>query len=170
VIDPAARSPVTEILLGAALVSLALVTGLTFTFSVAVMPNLAGADDLAFVATVQRYNHNPVFPITFSAALVLLVAALVVQRRHSPGVGVRSTVAGLVLYGLVVAITAVVHIPLNDAIDRAGEPDRITDLAHVRDAFEGPWVVWNIVRTVLSVAAVAALARALLQQGRGSRV
>ena len=39
----------TGLVLGAALVAMALVTGLIYTFSVAVMPNLAGADDRTFV-------------------------------------------------------------------------------------------------------------------------
>jgi hypothetical protein len=45
---------------------------------------------------------------------------------------------------------------------------RIADLAHVRDEFEGPWVAWNIVRTLFCTAAVAALARALFLLGRGT--
>jgi uncharacterized membrane protein len=56
--------------------------------------------------------------------------------------------------------------PLNDELDQAGNPDRITDLAHVRDRFEGPWVAGNVVRTLLSTAAVAALARALVLHGQ----
>jgi len=48
------------------------------------------------------------------------------------------------------------------------DPDRIADLAHVRSRFEGPWVAANIVRTLLSTAAVAALARALFLYGRNS--
>ena len=114
------------------------------------------------------------FPLSFAAALVLTALAAVLQRRHGPWVAVRWTVAALVLYGIVVAVTAGLHIPLNDEIDQAGDPDRIADLAHVRNQFEGPWVVGNIVRTLFSIAAVAALARALLLHGRtvtrGSRV
>ena len=60
------------------------------------------------------------------------------------------------------------HIPLNEELDRAGDPGRITDLAEVRNQFEGPWVAGNIVRTLFSTAAVAALARALLLHGRSS--
>jgi hypothetical protein len=41
-------------------------------------------------------------------------------------------------------------------LDRAGDPDRITDLAPVRDRFEASWVAWNIVRTLLSTAPVGA--------------
>ena len=154
-------------MLGAALVAMALVAGLCYTFAVAVMPNLADADDRTFVATMQRFNDNPAFPITFTAALVLTVLAAVLQRRHGPGIAARWTVAALVLYGIVLAVTFGLHIPLNNDIDQA-DPDRIADLARVRDDVEGPWVVWNIPRTLLSTAAVAALARALFLHGRGT--
>ena len=154
--------------LGAALAAMALVTGLIYTFSVAVMPNLAGADDRTFVATMQRFNDNPVFQLTFTGALVLTVLAAVLQRRHGPGVALRWTVAALVLYGIVFAVTLGINIPLNNEIDQAGDPDRIADLAHVRNQFEGPWVAANIVRTLFSTAAVAALARALLLHGRST--
>jgi uncharacterized membrane protein len=153
--------------LGAALVAMALVTGLIFTFSVAVMPNLADAGDRTFVATMQRFNDNPVFQLTFTVALVLTVAAVVLHRRRGTGVAVRWTVAALVLYGVVVAVTAGLHIPLNEDIDQANL-DSVANLAAVRDDVEGPWVAGNIVRTLFSTAAVAALARALFLHGRST--
>jgi uncharacterized membrane protein len=45
----------------------------------------------------------------------------------------------------------------------AGAPDQIADLAGVRDDFEGPWVTWNLVRTVFATGALAALCAALLR-------
>jgi uncharacterized membrane protein len=132
------------------------------------MPNLAGADDRTFVATMQRFNENPVFQLTFTGALVLTVLAAVQQRRHGPGVALRWTVAALVLYGIVFAVTLGINIPLNNEIDQAGDPDRIADLAHVRNRFEGPWVAANVARTLLSTAAVAALARAIFLHGRST--
>ncbi len=153
--------------LGAALVAMALVAGLNYTFSVAVMPNLADADDHTFVATMQRFNDNPVFQLTFTAALVLTALAAVLQRRHGPGVAVRWTVAALVLYGIVFAVTLGIHVPLNEDIDQANL-DRIADVADVRDDVEGPWVAWNIVRTLFATAAVAALGRALFLHGRST--
>jgi uncharacterized membrane protein len=158
----------TGLVLGAALVAMALVAGLNYTFAVAVMPNMAGADDHTFVATMQRFNDNPVFQISFTGALVLTALAAVLQRGHSPRVAVRWTVAALVLFGIVFAITLGINVPLNDEIDQAGDPDRIADLAHVRDQFEDPWVAANIVRTLVCTAAVAALARALFLHGRGT--
>jgi len=156
----------TELVLGAALVAMALVTGLIFTFSAAIMPNLAGTDDRTFVTIMQRFNENPVFPVSFTAALVLAVLAAVLQRRHGSDVAMRWTVAAVVLYAIVLAVTFGLHFPLNDELDQAGNPDRIADLAHVRNRFEGPWVAGNVVRMLLSTAAVAALARALLVHGR----
>ncbi|MGQ0772966.1 MAG: anthrone oxygenase family protein [Pseudonocardiales bacterium] len=158
----------TGLVLGAALVAMALVAGLNYTFAVAVMPNLAGADDRTFVATMQRFNENPAFQLSFIGALVLTALAVVLQRRHGPGVAVRWTVVALVLYGIVLAVTAGLHIPLNYELVRAGDPDRIADLAHVRNQFEGPWVAGNIVRSLLATAAVAALARALFLHGRST--
>jgi uncharacterized membrane protein len=160
--SPGAGHRWTEVVLVASVVAMALVAGLNYTFSVAVMPNLAAADDRTFVETVQRFNQNPVFPLTFTVALVLIAVAVFVQRRHGAGNALRWTIAALALYGVVLAITGVLHIPLNAEIDGAGDPDRIADLTHVRKRFEGPWVAGNIVRTVFCAAAVAALGRALL--------
>jgi uncharacterized membrane protein len=151
----------------AALVALALVTGLIYTFSVAVMPALADADDRTFVETMQRFNDNPVFVLTFGAALVLLALAPVLQRRHGPSVATRWTVAALVLYGIVLAITFGFHIPLNNDIDGANL-DRVADVADVRNDVEGPWVAGNIVRVVFSTAAVAALGWALFLHRRST--
>jgi uncharacterized membrane protein len=73
----------------------------------------------------------------------------------------------VVLYLAVVVITLAVNVPLNDAIKAAGDPDRISDLAVVREHFdEARWATWNLVRTVLSTAALGCLAWALVQYGR----
>jgi uncharacterized membrane protein len=152
--------------LGTATVTLALVAGLNFTFAVAVMPNLAGADDRTFVEVTQRFNENAVFPASFTLALLLLVLAVVLQVALAPGKATRWTIAALVLYGVVLVITGVLHIPLNYEIDQTAVQGGVEDLARARARFEAPWVVWNVARTLVCTAAVAALARALLLLGR----
>ncbi len=158
----------TGLVLGAALVAMALIAGLFYSFSVAVMTGLADVDDRTFVDAMQRINRaieNPAFFASFAGALLLTALAAVLLRRHGPAVATRWIVAALVLYSIVLAVTIGINIPLNDGLDRAGDPDRISDLAQVRDRFEGPWVAANIVRTLLSTAAVAALARAVFLHG-----
>lgn len=156
----------TGLTLGAALVVMALVAGLNFTFAVAVMPNLAGMDDRTFVEVTQGFNTNPVFPLSFMLALILTALACVMQGVVGSRTALRWTLAALVLYGVALAITAGLHIPLNTEISDAGDPDKIKDLAQVRDQFETPWVVGNAVRTLFCTAAVAALGRAMFLQGR----
>ncbi|SEF18397.1 anthrone oxygenase family protein [Jiangella alba] len=148
------------IVLGATLLALVLVTGLNVTFAVAVMPNLAGADDLTFVTTLQRYNDNPVFPLSYTVALVLVVLAPVLLWGSGDRAALRWALVTLALYVVVVAVTAVVNIPLNQEVDDAGLGSA-TGLADVRDRVEDAWVAANLVRSLVSVAAVGAVTRAL---------
>jgi uncharacterized membrane protein len=77
-------------------------------------------------------------------------------------------VAGLALYVVMLGITGGINIPLNDKLATFGKPGGLTDVAAARDDFEGPWVVWNIIRTVANVAAFGCLGYALVVLGRGT--
>jgi uncharacterized membrane protein len=163
-----------ELLRAAALIAATVTTGLMagvfFLYAVAIMPGLGRTDHRTFVGgfqSVDRAIINPVFLTTFVGALGFtgLAAAL-----HLP-VGERSVLpwilAAFVLYLATLVITVRIHVPLNDQIKAAGNPDRIVDLAAVRERFEATWVRWNVVRTVLSVPALGLLAWALVEHGRG---
>lgn len=66
-----------------------------------------------------------------------------------------------------VAVTVVVHLPLNDALKAAGEPGETDDPATVRREFrEDRWVRWNLLRAVTSTAALVCLTSALVLLGR----
>jgi len=77
--------------------------------------------------------------------------------------------AALVLYGLGFLTTMAINVPRSSDVADAGDPGRIADPAGVRDGFEGKWVAWHLVRTVLSTAALGCLAYALLLHGRAER-
>jgi uncharacterized membrane protein len=154
----------------AATVTVGLMAGVFFIYANAIMPGLGRTDDRTFVGAFQSIDRaiiNPLFLGTFLGALVLtgLAAAL-----HLGGDG-RSVlpwaVAALVLYLAVVVITLRVNVPLNDGIKAAGDPDRIADLAAVRERFdEARWVRWNLARAVATTAAFGCLAWALVLYGR----
>jgi uncharacterized membrane protein len=120
------------------------------------MPGLKNTDDRTFVGAFQAMNRaimNPWFMTTFFGALILLgVAALLhigAERRHLlPWLAVA-----FVLYLTAVIITMAVHVPLNDAITAAGDPDWI-NLYDVRTSFnESKWVAWNYVRLATAAGA-----------------
>ncbi|MFF3457882.1 DUF1772 domain-containing protein [Streptomyces sp. NPDC002730] len=149
-----------QAVLGAATVVNGLVAGVWYAYATSVMPALARSDDRIYLEVMQNINEviqNPVFFAGFFGALILAAVAAWQQRR-SPARW--WAVAALALYAAVLLVTTAVNIPLNDEVAAAGDPARIADPAAVRERFEDPWVAWNVVRLVLSTAALACLWRA----------
>lgn len=146
-----------------ATVTTGLTAGLFAAFAYAVMPGLARVDDRAFVAGLRAINQailNGWFALCFGGALVCTLAAVLL---HLPA-GLRGPlpwlIAGLVLYVLVLAVTAAVNVPLNDRLEAGAA--RLADPAELRATFESAWVRWNVVRAVLNTAAFGCLGVALL--------
>ena len=156
-------------LLGATM-TMGLVAGAFALYAHTVMPGLKRTDDRTFVTAFQSLDRaiiNPWFMAGgFAGALVFTLAATVTHlgRDALPWIA-----AALVLYLVAVVITIAVNVPLNDAIKAAGDPDRIGDLAAVRERFdEARWAAWNVVRVVTSTAAFGCLAWALVLYGRST--
>ena len=151
----------TDVVLLVAIILNALQAGTYYTWASGVMPGLARTGDRTFVDAIQQMNRaivNPVFMLSFlGAPLVSVVAAIVVD-----GDAWWWAAAAVVLSMATVAITFGGNIPLNNAIDTAGDPDEIADLGAVRRAFEPRWVRLNAVRAVTSTLATAGFAWAAL--------
>jgi uncharacterized membrane protein len=156
-------------LLGAT-VTMGLVAGVFALYAHTIMPGLKSTDDRTFVTAFQSIDRaiiNPWFMAGgFVGALILTVLAALANRGED---ALPWIVAALILYLVAVVITIAVNVPLNDAIKAAGDPDRIRDLAGVRERFhETRWAAWNLVRVVTSTAAFACLAWALVEYGRST--
>jgi uncharacterized membrane protein len=158
-----------SVVLLAATVSMGLMAGLFAAFTYSVMPGLARADDRTLVITMQRINEailNPLFGLLLVGALAFTAIGIVLVARAGDRAPLPWLIAALVLYGVTLAVTFGGNIPLNNLIAGAGDPDRLTDLAALRERFEGAWVRWNIVRAATSTAGFAALSWAALITGR----
>jgi uncharacterized membrane protein len=157
----------------AATMSMGLMAGVFGLYAHTIMPGLGRTDDRTFVGAFQAIDRaiiNPWFLAGgFVGALVFTALAAVLhvpadRRSVLPWIAVA-----LILYLVVFVITIGVNVPLNDAIKAAGDPDRIADLAMVRERFdEARWVRWNNVRTLASTAAFGCLAWALVLFGRAT--
>jgi uncharacterized membrane protein len=151
-----------------ATVTTGLMAGLFFAFACAVMPALGRSSDRAFIETMQNTNKaiiNGWFMLPFMGTLPLLVLAVVLAWRGQGRPALPWIIAALVLYLVAFLITSGVNVPLNDRLERAGDPGHITDLAAVRRHFEDRWVSWNIARAVVHTAAFACMAWALVLYG-----
>ncbi|MFC4588513.1 anthrone oxygenase family protein [Sphaerisporangium corydalis] len=147
----------------AATIATGLVAGLFYAFSIAVMPGLGRADDHSFVGTMRGINVailNGWFMLAFLGAPVLIAVSGVLHLRGAGRPAVPWIVAALVCYLVMLAVTFVVNVPMNDALEAAAKAG--TDLAAVRGNFEERWVRWNLARTVFSTAALGFLAWALV--------
>ncbi len=157
-----------DLVLGGAVVSVGLLAGFFYAYACSVMPGLRSADDRAFVEAMQNINvstPNPVFLATFMGGPVLATCAYLRGRRGDPQVA-RWLLAGALLTGACILVTVAFNIPLNDELERAGNPATIADIAQVRDDFETPWTIWHVVRTVAVVGGFACLARAMQLRAR----
>lgn len=156
-------TPVGTVVLVVGLVLTGLMAGLYFGFTTAVMPGLARVGDRAYVTSMQRINAsilNPWFLTTFLGALVVPVAAAVLHLHDDARTRLPWIIAGAALYGATVVITGAVNVPLNN---RLMAVEDVSDQAapEIRHAFQHRWTRFNKARTVVSLAAVVALAIAL---------
>ena len=167
---------VVENLLAAALMFAALtvgiMSGVMILYANTIMPGLRRTDDRTFVGAFQAIDTaiiNPLFLATFLGGLLFTGLAAALSLGEDRRSVLPWIVAALVLYLVVVVATVVVNAPLNDGIKKAGAPDRIADLAEVRETFnEGKWVRWNLLRAVLTSAAFGCLLWAIVLFGRAT--
>ncbi len=150
---------------GAATVCMGLIAGLFFDWAVAIMPALADSDDRTFVIVMQKtiaaMNNGPLFLLTLMGAFVFTGVAAILQYRLGARPVARWILAALVLYVVAIMITAAVHFPLNFALENAGDPDTIADIAALRQDVEGSWMSAHVIRTIATIGALACLCRSL---------
>ena len=163
-----------ELLRAAALLAATMTMGIGVEvfhlYNFAIMPGLGRTDDRTFVGAFQQIDRAIIGPWLFlwffgALAFTALVVALHIgayERSALPWIG-----GAFVLHLVVVVITMVINVPLNDKIKAAGDPGQIADLAAVRQRFhEARWVGWNLFRAVASTVALGCLAWALVLHGR----
>lgn len=153
------------IVLAIAVVVAGLTAGVFFAYATAVMPGLRRVGDRTFVRAFQAIEGAVMNPLFigggFFGTLVLAVAAALLHLGEEHRATMAWSVAAAVLQLVVIVLTGTIHVPRNDAIRAAGDPEQL-DVAAVRAAFdERRWARWNLVRVVLSTAVVGCLAVAL---------
>ena len=148
-----------------ATLTVGLMAGIFAAFALSVMRGLARTSDSTFVEVMRRINveiMNPWFLFCFLGGAVFTLLALFFSvRGYAAGDPRRDAIgwviAGFVLYGLSVAVTVLVNVPLNGAL-AAADP---ADPSAARAPFEKRWVQFNAIRTVTAVASFVCLAWAL---------
>jgi uncharacterized membrane protein len=151
----------------AATIAVGLMAGVFALYSLAIMPGLRRTDDRTFVGAFQQIDTaivNPLFLSIFIGALLLIGLAALLHLGE--GTVLPWILAAFVLYLYVFVSTVRVNVPSNVYIKGAGDPDRIEDLAGVRERFdEAKWTRWNLARTIATTVAFGCLCWALVEFG-----
>lgn len=143
-------------LLAGAAVTTALIAGLLYAYACSVNPGLNRLPDAGYLAAMQSINRailNPVFFIAFLGAPILLPLSTWMHYGYPTTYRFWFLLGAATVYLIgVLGVTALGNIPLNEALDsvniQAASPEEI---AHQRNAFEGPWNKWHMIRTASSV-------------------
>jgi uncharacterized membrane protein len=152
----------------AATLTLGLMAGLFYAYAGSVLPALRDAGDRTVVDVMQRINvaiRTGLFLLLFLGGLGFTAGAAALHTGAGRRAVLVPLLVALALYAVTVAVTVVVHLPLNDRLAAAGPPERIADPAAVRAAFSGRWVRWNVVRAGACTGAFGAACWALLRHG-----
>lgn len=154
----------------AVLVAATLITGLHaglyYTYACSIMVTLRGVDDRTFVDVMQRINRdilNGWFFLTFMGSLLVTALALILFIGVN-GAVLLPVAVSLALSVLSFGITMGVNVPMNNRMDKVGDPTTMSPqaLAEARRVFEKPWVRNNLNRMFASIGSCGAMCWALL--------
>ena len=150
-----------NVLVTLTVVTTGLSAGVLAGFGYSVIPGLTRAGADIAVPAMQRLNSailNPLFAVIFGGGVVF--GALSSWAAWNDGLRWWVLAATLLtLSGVVITMT--VNVPANNRLDAAAGA-RGEEAASVWAEFTAVWVPWDIVRSVLTTAAVAVLVVGLL--------
>jgi len=161
---------VRAVTLGGATLTVGLMAGVFYAYSVSVNLGLLQQPDESYVSTMQQINEriqNPLFSASFFGAILFLLAA---TAAHFPRPQTRrfwlvASACALYMVGAF-GVTVLASVPLNEALARVSLDAPPDELARARSAFQDPWNFWNGVRSASSFLAFAALVGACLMRER----
>lgn len=144
-----------------ALMLVALMAGLFFSFSVAVTQGLKQLDDKSYLQAMQKINKailNPVFLLCFIGAPLFLITTTVIRFFEDQILFMWMLVITLIYTGGVFMVTMLCNVPLNNYLEqqKVGPLDPEAVKA-VRTRFERSWNRYNHIRTLFSILACGML-------------
>lgn len=143
----------------ASVLATGLAGGVFAAFSTFVMGGLRRLDPAAAAAAMNEINRDavrPPFMTLFAASFLLPATTAVVALVRDDDGGALLVAAAVVAVLGVLAVTAVVNVPLNDRLARSDAP------AADWPAYASRWTAWNHARALACALACALAAVALL--------
>jgi uncharacterized membrane protein len=154
----------TSILLFTTSLCCALISGLLYSFVVAINPGLAKLNDQSYIEGMKSINiaiQNPLFFISFMGTLVLLPVSTYVFR--SSGISWFLAVATILYIIGVFGVTIFGNIPLNNSIESFNIDSKNTaQTTSLRTQYQTSWNYLHNIRTIASISSLVFILIAML--------
>lgn len=128
--------------------------GFFFAYSSSVMLGLDAAGATHAIPAMQAINltvRNPVFFVAFfGTPVAALASAVVFLAARRPMAAALFLIAGLVYFLGALLPTALVNVPMNEALATATVPANPQVALKLWSDFSVPWTWWNTLRTAFS--------------------
>lgn len=144
--------------------------GFFYAYSVSAMPGLDRIDGDQAIAAMRGINEavrNPVFFLSFfgTPVVALITAGLLFLLGEKPA-ALLLALAGIVYLLGAFLPTAIVNVPMNEALARADLPLSADEVARVWTTYSVRWTGWNTLRTVFSTISLLLVGLGIFVWGR----
>lgn len=144
--------------------------GFFYAWVCSTMWGLDNADPRIAIAAMQAMNasvRNLVFaPVFFGTSLVLLITTLALMITKQRAAAFWFGLAAIFDCFLGVVLTAVIHIPMNEALAQTRIPSDINAARTIWENYSPDWQFWNQTRTFTTGCAVLFTGIGLLKMHR----
>ena len=145
----------------------AAIFGFFYAWVCSTMWGLDGADPRVAIAAMQAMNasvRNAVFaPAFFGTPVVLLITSFILKQTNQRSAAIWFGAAFLISLFLGVVLTALIHIPMNEALALIEVPENIKTARAIWQAYSPDWQFWNQARTVTTGIALLCVGMGFLQ-------
>lgn len=132
----------------------ALIAGLYYSWSCAVIPGLSHVADTTYVETMQQINRsilNPIFFLSFAGTAFLLPLSTYLHYGQPMRFWLLLIASAIYIIGSF-GVTIAGNVPLNDALDNFQlSTASIQEITTQRIRFEKPWNNFHTVRTLATI-------------------
>jgi uncharacterized membrane protein len=132
-----------------------LMAGLFYAWSVSVMPGLKKLPDREFIMAMQSMNkaiQNPLFFIAFFGAAICLPVSCLLLFKKPLGIDYWLLAGATCIYlAGIMGVTILGNVPLNNMLEGFDINAPGESISAMRSAFENKWNTLNTVRTVSAI-------------------
>jgi uncharacterized membrane protein len=141
------------ILIVVLITAISLISGIFFSFTIAVSPGLKKLSDIEFINSMKSINYeilNPLFYLSFFSPLILFPLIIYLHNKESNLLWL--IISSFSMYIFILIITISINVPLNNQLESFDIVNSTNnEMIQLRNYFEDKWTLWNNNRTILGV-------------------